>query len=65
MEINEALSLIEYAMSQNEEELLFQRWIPFQHIPFDEFVNQLKPKKIKSEEEILNEVKEILALFER
>lgn len=65
MELEEALSLIEYAIAQDEEDLLFQRWIPFQHISFDEFVNQLKPKKIKSEEQILNEVKEVLALFER
>ena len=66
--MDEALSLIEYAITQNEEELLFQRWINGLQftVSFDEFKNQLRPQKIKTknEEEILNDVKDILALYE-
>jgi len=32
---------------------------------FDEFKQSLKPKQMRNEEEILEEVKDILALFER
>lgn len=65
MELDEALSLIEYAFAQQEEELLFNRWIhdvQF-HMSFEEFKEQLKPKPIKAEEEILDDVKEIITLF--
>lgn len=67
MELDEALSLIEYAFTQVEEELLFQRWIHdiHLHMSFDEFKAKLKPQPIKSDEEILGDVKDILALFER
>lgn len=67
MELDEALSQIEYAFTQAEEELLFQRWIHdiHLHMSFDEFKLKLKPPKLKSDEEILSDVKDILALFER
>lgn len=67
IEPEEALSLIEYAFTQNEEELLFQRWINgFQgKMSFAEFKEELRPQKDKSETEILDDVKEILTLFER
>lgn len=67
LDVDEALSLIEYAMAQHEEELLFLRWIhdlQFQ-MSFDEFKLKLKPLPFKSDEEILSDVKDILALFER
>jgi len=67
LELDEALSLIEYAMAQHEEELLFLRWVhdlQFQ-MSFEEFKEKLKPKPLKSDEEILEDVKDILALFER
>lgn len=52
-------------MTQAEEELLFQRWIHDIHLQmsFDEFKAKLKPQPIRKEEEILEEVKDILALF--
>ncbi len=67
MELEEALSLIEYAFTQHEEELIFQRWIHdiHLHMSFDEFKQKLKPPIVKSDEEILDDVKDILALFER
>jgi len=64
-EVDEALSLIEYAFKKQEEELIFQRWIPYQHISFDEFKTQIKPHEIKSDNEILSDVKEIITLFNR
>jgi hypothetical protein len=65
LELDEALSQIEYAFAQAEEELLFQRWIHDIHLQmsFDEFKAKLKPQPIRKEEEILEEVKDILALF--
>jgi hypothetical protein len=64
LEIEEALSLIEYAQSKREEELLFIRWIPFQvEMGFDEFKTKLKPKPIKKEKEILTDVEKIITLF--
>jgi len=62
-DIEEALSLIDYAYQKQEEELIFLRWIPYQHISFEEFRAQIKPKKIKSDEEILKDVKDIITLF--
>lgn len=67
LDVDEALSLIEYAFERQEEELLFMRWIhdlQFQ-MGFDEFKAKLKPPPLKSDEEILSDVKDILALFER
>jgi len=67
LEIEEAFSLIEYAFEQQEEELLFQRWIhEIQlHMSFEEFKQKLKPKKIKKDEEILEDVKQILYTFKK
>ena len=64
LELDEALSLIEYAFAQQEEELLFQRWLhDFQfHMGFEEFKQKLKPAPVKSETDILGDVKEILSM---
>lgn len=54
-------------MKKREEELLFQRWIhdiQFQ-MSFNEFKEKLKPKPLRSDEEILEEVKDILDMFKR
>ena len=66
MGIDEALTLIEYALKQKTEELVFQRWISdihFQQMGFDEFKNSMKPVRIKDEKEILEDVESILSLF--
>ncbi len=67
--IEEALLLIQYAFKQRTEELLFQRWIHDIHLSmsFDEFKASLKHKSrpTKSEKEILDDVKDILAMTER
>ena len=65
MEPEEALSFISFALEQRDDELLFQRWIigPQFEISFDEFRQGLKPKPIKSDAEILADVKTILDGF--
>lgn len=65
--IGEALSLIQFACEKQEEELLFSRWVngPQFQMSFDEFKQKLKPPQFKKDEEILDEVKQILTLFER
>jgi hypothetical protein len=66
LELTEALDLIDYAMDQKTEELLFSRWISDIHLSmsFDEFKARLKPgrKDKRSEAEILRDVKSILEL---
>ena len=67
LDLDEALSLIEFAVEQTEEELLFQRWInglQYQ-MSFQEFKLKLKPQPIKSDAEIIDDVKDILKLFEK
>ena len=56
---------MDFLLRKREEELLFQRWIHdiHLHISFDEFKRSLRPPVIKSDEEILEEVKNILELF--
>lgn len=63
LDLEEALSFIDFAYEKQTEELIFQRWIPYQHISYDEFKAQIKPPVIKSDEEILNDVKDIITLF--
>lgn len=66
MEIEEAIDLIEYAIKQEAEDKLFQRWVhemQFQ-MSFNEFKEKLKPVIVKDETEIIAEVKDILAMFE-
>lgn len=67
MDIEAALSHIEFLYKKREEELLFQRWIHDIHLEmsFDEFKEKLIPKPKKSETEILDDVKEILGMFRR
>ena len=62
LEIDEALTLIDYAISQQEDELLFSRWIveAQNHMSFDEFKEKLRPLKLRADEEILEDVFKIL-----
>ena len=65
MEPEEALSFISFVFDKREDEMLFQRWVnglQFE-MSFDEFKLQLKPKPIKSESEILADVRTILNGF--
>lgn len=63
MEADEGLSLLLYALEQEEDALLFNRWVNgLQYsISFDEFKQKLKPVRQKSEKEILADVKHILS----
>lgn len=63
MEADEGLSLLLYALEQEEDALLFNRWVNgLQYsISFDEFKQKLKPVRQKSEREILADVEHILS----
>ena len=67
MDIEAALSHIEFLKKKCEDELLFQRWIHDIHLEmsFDEFKEKLKPKQEKNETEILDDVKEILGMMKK
>lgn len=60
----EFFNLLEFAQKQKEDELIFQRWIagPQFQISFDTFKEQLKPKPLKDNQEILSEVRDILSM---
>ncbi len=65
MDYEDAISLIDFAVEKDIEEILFHRWIhdlQFQ-MSFDEFKQKLKPQKLRDDKEILAEVKDILTLF--
>lgn len=63
LDLEEALSFIDFAYEKQTEELIFQRWIPYQHISYEEFKAQIKPQEIKQEKEILKDVEKIITLF--
>lgn len=60
----EFFNLLEFAQKQKEDELIFQRWVagPQFQISFDTFKEQLKPKPLKDNREILSEVRDILSM---
>ena len=55
-----------YVKEKEEDELLYQRWIVQSQfvMGFDEFKHYLKPRKAKSDEEILRDVEGILKSME-
>ena len=63
MSLGEFVDFIRFALKKKEEELLFQRWIsgPQFQMSYNDFVEQLKPKPLRDDAEILNEVRAILA----
>lgn len=65
MEMEEAVSFMEYAVDQDTQGKLFLRWIsgPQFEIGFDEFKERLSPKPERPEKEILAEVRGILDSF--
>lgn len=66
MPVEEGLSFISFAFEQEEDSLLFQRWINgYQSIGFAEFKAELKPKPQKPDEEILKDVESIMTAFDR
>ena len=60
--MDEALSLIDYATKQTEEELLFQRWIHDVQftMSFEEFKQTLQPRREKDTGDILDTVQAII-----
>lgn len=65
MDIEAALSHIEFLKNKYEDELLFQRWIHdiHLHMSFSEFKESLIPKPKKSETQILDDVKDIIDMM--
>lgn len=62
MAAEEGLSLLLFALEQEEDGLLFSRWVngPQYSISFDEFKQRLRPVKQKPEKEIMADVERIL-----
>ncbi len=66
LEVKEGIQLIKKAYEEKNNEMLFQRWIPFStEVSFDEFKNMLSNNSShlydkRTKEEILTNVKEIL-----
>lgn len=63
---DKAASLLLYAMEEEETAKLFQRWVvqAQYEMSFEEFRAALKPKKKKTEKEILRDVEGILKDWE-
>lgn len=69
MPADEGVRFLLFVMSREEEELLdsrlFARWIPYQaEISFEDFKEQLRPKKMKDDKEVLKDVESILKSWE-
>lgn len=59
-----AVDLLIEAKKEDRDERLFQRWIyGYQHVDFDEFKASMIRKPVKSEEEVLEELKEDYEAF--
>lgn len=63
--MEEVPAFVDFAYEKQTEELLFQRWIPYQYLSFDDFKAKIKPQIIKNDEEILKDVKDIITLFNK
>lgn len=63
---DEAASLLLFALDKEEEELLFRRWIvqAQYEMSFDDFKASLKPRIIKTDREIIEDVKSIMKGWE-
>lgn len=66
-DLEDAISLIDYAFRQQDEERMFLRWVvgPQYEMSFDDFKNRLVPSKPKSEKEILENVYGIIASIQK
>lgn len=66
LDINESYGFIEYLMEKEHEEKLFFRWaVGYQdQMGFEDFKIALIPPKVKTEEEILDDVFDILDNYE-
>ena len=64
MDLEEAIGFIQYRIRKRVDDLIFIRWIagPQYEMSLEEFKEKLRPKKTRSDEEILDEV---YAAFEK
>lgn len=65
LDFNEGLELIEFILEERLEEKVFQRWLFYQEMNYQDFKNQVIQKKIqiKDEKTILEEQKNIFEKF--
>lgn len=58
MEMDEAIGFIQFLYKKRNEDLIFQRWIagPQYEMSLEEFKHALRPKRVRSDEEILDEL---------
>ena len=61
MDLKEAADFIRYRMRKRTDDLIFIRWIagPQYEMSLDEFKSKLIPHKVRSDDEILEEVYDI------
>ena len=66
MDADDGMDLLLHAFEQEEDALLFQRWVngPQYSISFSEFKAALNPPPPKAESEVMEDVKNILAVFQ-
>lgn len=64
MEMDEAIGFIRFLAKKRNDDLIFQRWIagPQYEMSLEEFKHRLRPQRVRSDEEILDEV---YAAFEK
>lgn len=64
MDLEEAIGFIQYRVRKRVDDLIFIRWIagPQYEMSLEEFKSKLRPQKVRSDEEILDEV---YAAFEK
>lgn len=67
MDAADGIAMLEYAMEQEEDKLLFARWVQgAQYVQsFDDFKASLRPPENKPTDVILEDVGNILQAFER
>ena len=58
MDMDEAIGFIRFLYKKRNDDLIFQRWIagPQYQMSLDEFKRQLRPQRVRDDEEILEEV---------
>ena len=67
MDMEAGVGLLEYAMEQETDRMIFERWIQGAQYSqsFDDFKAALRPREMKPEHVVLEDVGNILQAFER
>ena len=67
MDAEAGITLLEYALEQEEDQRLFERWVQDAQysMSFESFKESLKKRPAKSEKAVLEDVENILCAFEK